>query len=278
MGSRSRRLTIVTATLYQNPTGLGSSPPSQRERRQRRGLSPSPPPSSTGCAAPTVSTATAALRSDALLASVDLGLPDSVHGLVLSRLDRLPDPVKLTLKVASVIGRVFELDLLRDAHPATVEHDALEGQLSTLAQRHFARLETPAPQVAYIFKHNITQEAVYQTLLHSQQQTLHGRVARALEALRPDAVERLAHHFHSGDLARPTVRRQALHYLDAAAHHAQRDYANETALAQLDRALALETRWGWLKTKIEVLHLLGRREEERAVLEQLAQVENAPPL
>ncbi len=218
-----------------------------------------------------------ALRPDADLASVDLGLPDSVHGLVLSRLDRLPEPVKLTLKVASVIGRVFELDLLRDAHPATIERDALDGQLSTLTQRHFARLETPAPQVAYIFKHNITQEAVYQTLLYRQQRTLHGRVARALETLRPDAVDRLAHHFHSGDLARPAVRRKALHYLDAAAHHAQRDYANETALAQLDRALALETRWAWLKTKIEVLHLLGRRDEERAVLEELAGVEDVPP-
>ncbi len=217
-----------------------------------------------------------ALRPDADLASVDLGLPDSVHGLVLSRLDRLPEPVKLTLKVASVIGRVFEVELLRDAHPATVDSDSLESQLSTLAERHFARLETPSPQVAYIFKHNITQEAVYQTLLYRQQRTLHGRVARALEILRPDAVERLAHHFHSGDLARPAVRRKALHYLDAAAHQAQRDYANETALAQLDRALALETRWPWLKTKIEVLHLLGRRDEERAVLEELAGAGGVP--
>lgn len=218
------------------------------------------------------------LRDDADLAAVDLGLPDSVHGLVLSRLDRLPEPTKLTLKVASVIGRTFEVDVLARAHPASpgagAESSTLDAQLATLAERHFARLETAGPQVAYIFKHNITQEAVYKMLLHAQQQALHARVASALETLQPDAVERLAHHFHSSDLAQPSVRNKALHYLDAAGHKAQRDYANETALRYFDSALALDVRPSWLRAKVELLHLLGRRDSEAAALDALLKLES----
>ena len=58
------------------------------------------------------------LAENAPLSAVQVGVPSSIHGLVLSRLDRLPEIAKLTLKVASVIGRVFELDLLAAAHPS----------------------------------------------------------------------------------------------------------------------------------------------------------------
>src|SRR5690606_16365438 len=105
------------------------------------------------------------LASEISLASVNLGLTDSIHGLVLARLDRLPEPSKLTLKVASVVGRVFDFDLLARVHPLGVDEPTLLAQLEMLNRRDFARLERPRPQLAYIFKHNITQEVVYRTLL-----------------------------------------------------------------------------------------------------------------
>ncbi|RME61049.1 MAG: hypothetical protein D6790_08400, partial [Caldilineae bacterium] len=98
------------------------------------------------------------LAPDASLSAVRLGLPDSVHGIVLARLDRLPEDHKLTLKVASVIGRVFEFDLLAAAHPAAPDENRLFAQVETLSRRDFARLERPYPRVSYIFKHSITQE------------------------------------------------------------------------------------------------------------------------
>ena len=208
------------------------------------------------------------LNPHANLSAIDLGIPDTVHGIVLSRLDRLPEPVKLTLKVASVIGRIFEFDLLASAYPVAAERDTLFQHIEVLAARDFARVETPEPNPSYIFKHNITQEAVYRTLVEVQQQDLHWSVAQVLEQLQPEAVERLAHHFYNSNLARDDVRERACHYLDAAGRRAQREYANETALTYFDHALALEERWEWLKAKVEVLHILGRREEENRALEK----------
>lgn len=207
------------------------------------------------------------LAAEAQLAGVDLGIPDSIYGIVLSRLDRLPEIYKLTLKVASVIGRVFEFELLARAHPLQLEQATLIAQIQGVEGRDFVRLEAPQPQLSYMFKHNITQEVVYQTLLENQQRELHQAVGEVLEELQPEAVERLAYHYrHSG------IQPKALFYLDKAAYKAQQEYANEMALNYYDQALAIEERWEWLKGKIEVLHILGRREEEQATLELLEAV------
>ena len=216
------------------------------------------------------------LAPDAPLSTANLGLPDSIHGIVLSRLDRLPPSAQLTVKVASVIGRVFEYELLAQAHPARPGPAELQGQLALLSDREFARLEQPEPRLAYIFKHNITQEVVYKTLLENQRQELHQAIGELLERLWPDAVERLAFHFRHSDLTRPQVREKTLDYLDAAARRAQREYANETALNYIDRALALEQRWEWLRAKVQVLHILGRRQEEAQALRALAQLAETP--
>jgi class 3 adenylate cyclase/tetratricopeptide (TPR) repeat protein len=137
-----------------------------------------------------------ALAQDAQLSAVDLGIPDSIHGIVLSRTDRLPEAHKLTLKVASVIGRVFEFDLLARSYPIRSGREKLREQMGLLETRDFARLEMPPPRLTYMFKHNITQEVAYETLLEDQQRELHRAVGRALEALHPEAVERLAYHFY----------------------------------------------------------------------------------
>jgi len=218
------------------------------------------------------------LRADASIAAADLGLPDSIHGAVLSRLDRLPEAEKLTLKVAGVIGRSFEFDMLAASHPAQPEESTLLDQVARLIERGFARVETPEPQLSYTFRHNITQEVAYRTLLERQRTDLHFAVAQTLEAQQPDSIERLAHHFSNGDLTQPPVRVGALRYLGEAADRAKRDYANETALSYYDRALTLDPRWGWLKSKVDVLHLMGRREDEESVLTLLDAAPEADPV
>ncbi len=211
------------------------------------------------------------LAPNAQLSAVDLGIPDSIHGVVLSRIDRLPEAHKATLKVASVIGRAFELDLLAQAHPAQPSRDTLLGQIELLETRDFAHLETPPPRLAYMFKHNITQEVAYETLLEAQQRELHQTVANALEGLRPDVVEQLAYHY-----SRSGVRHKMMFYLDKAARKAQREYANETALNYYSQALALEERWEWRKGQVEISHILGRRAEEQVALRTLEGAPSAP--
>lgn len=197
------------------------------------------------------------------LAAANLGLPDSIHGLVLARLDRLLDAHKLTLKVASVIGRIFQFQLLVLSHPVETDPEVLLQQIEAIEAREFTRLETPLPDLTHIFKHNVTRDVAYDTLLEAQQRQLHQAVAEVMELLLPEAVEQLAYHF-----SRAKVRDKTLFYLDKAAHKAQHDYANETALHYYRQALDLEDRWQWRKSQIEVLHILGRREEEWAALER----------
>lgn len=213
------------------------------------------------------------LAPDARLSAVALELPDSVQGMVLARMDRLPEQHKSTLKVASVIGRTFGFDILHTAHPAKPAPENLEAQLTTLEQRDFTRPEAPPPQLAYMFKHNATQEAAYDTLLEAQQRDLHRAVGNVLEKFQPEAVEQLAYHFARGG---PEARPQALVYLDKAARKSQREYANETALHYYAQALALEPRWEWRKGQIEILHILGRREDEHNALRALEADAAAP--
>jgi tetratricopeptide (TPR) repeat protein/class 3 adenylate cyclase len=211
------------------------------------------------------------LDPDVPLTAADLGLPDSIHGLVLARLDRLLEGHKLTIKVASVIGRIFQFQILARSHPVETDEAVLLRQAEDIERREFIRLETPPPQQAHIFRHNITRDVAYQSLLERQQRELHRAVAEALEGTLPDAVEQLAYHF-----SRARVRDKTLFYLDKAARKAQRDYANQTALNYYGQALALEENWEWRRGQIQVLHTLGRREEERASLERLAEDPDAP--
>jgi tetratricopeptide (TPR) repeat protein len=168
----------------------------------------------------------------AQLPTVDLGLPDSVEGVVLSRIDRLPDAHKLTLRVASVIGRTFALDLLTQAHPLQLGMDAVQQHVDLLETHDFTALEAPPPKPVYIFKHNVTRDVAYETLLFAQRQQLHRAVGYALELLAPEATEQLAFHTFLGeDWPR------ALRYQMLAGERAQKLFANHEGIAHLNTAL-----------------------------------------
>ncbi len=209
------------------------------------------------------------LKSQTSLSAAAIGLPDSIHGIVLARLDRLPNAVQLTVKTASVIGRDFELDVLQHAHPQRIDQAQLAAHLAALEARDFARIESVEPAPVYRFKHNITQEVAYQTLLDRQRRQLHQIVGETLEALQPQAVDRLALHFYYSDTNDSHVRAKSLHYLDVAAQQAKLDYANQIALNYLTRALKLERSWPRVRDQVELLHILGRRDEEAQALKML---------
>ena len=211
------------------------------------------------------------LAPDASAVAGVLGLSDNIHDLVQSRLDRLDDAHQLTMKVASVIGRDFELNLLAAVHPAGADPRALEEQMEAITARDLVRLSQATPVRTYSFKHHITQEVMYEILPGNQQRTLHGAVGEALEGWQPEAVERLAYHF-----SRSTRVDRAVFYLDRAGYKAQRAYANQIALRYYDQALTFENRWEWHEHKAEVLHILGQPQEEREALETLQMAPGAP--
>ncbi|GAB4431404.1 MAG: adenylate/guanylate cyclase domain-containing protein [Anaerolineae bacterium] len=110
-------------------------------------------------------------------------LPDNIEGLVLARIDRLPPEKQLTLKVAAVIGRTFAYTTLSETlreHMA-VTGDLLKAYLDELHHLALTPLDVPEPDLTYIFKHLITQEVAYETLLFAQRRQLHTSVAEWYE-------------------------------------------------------------------------------------------------
>jgi predicted ATPase len=200
-----------------------------------------------------------------------LNLPDSVYSAVLSRIDRLPESQKLTLKAASVVGQIFDLDMLLRIHPLQLSAEALRDHVHALEQRDFIQRESAPPGTIYAFRHNITQEVTYTTMLEEQRRYLHQAVGQAMEALQPTAVEWLAYHYSRAD-----VREKMLLYLDLAARKSRYEYANETALIYYAQALQHEQRWEWHYGRAATYHILGQREAEEQALQLLEMAPDAP--
>jgi class 3 adenylate cyclase/tetratricopeptide (TPR) repeat protein len=168
-----------------------------------------------------------------------LTFPDTVQGAITSRVDRLPPAVQLTLKVASVIGRVFAVETLRAVHPIDGESEALPDHLQTLERLDLTPLEAPDPELAYIFKHIITQQVVYDLMLFAQRQSIHRAVAeyheRRHSADLAGLYPILAHHWgKTGDAGKTQF------YLDGAGDLALQSGAYQEAVAFLEKADLLE--------------------------------------
>lgn len=111
-----------------------------------------------------------------------LALPHNVQGVITARIDKLPPDQQLTLKVASVIGRVFPLETVDAIHPSEGDRSDLTSQLAHLDSLQLTPLETPAPSLAYIFKHPLTHEVAYNLVLFEQRRQLHLRAAEWYES------------------------------------------------------------------------------------------------
>ena len=216
-------------------------------------------------------------------------LPDTLQGLILARIDRLPPDRQFTLKVASVIGRTFtysplQATLGRFAPPAV---STLPSHLQELAQRHLTLKEAADPELTYIFKHIITHEVAYQTLLFAQRQEIHRAVAEWYERLvddevageTPDALAAylplLVYHYHHAE--DPEKER---HYARLTGQLAAARYANDEAITYLGRALELTPandpagRYELLLAREKIYDVQGAREaqlQDLKVLERLAE-------
>lgn len=170
-------------------------------------------------------------------------LPNTVQGAVTSRIDRLAPSQQLTLKVASVIGRVFPFRVLRDIHPIESNKSGLVDDLNTLETLDLTPLESTEPELAYLFKHIITQEVAYNLMLFSQRRELHRAAAEWYERAQANNLipfyPILAHHWGKAEIVE-----KSLHYLSEAGQHALRLGASREAQTFLDQALSLTAHEG----------------------------------
>jgi adenylate cyclase len=161
--------------------------------------------------------------------------PWTVQSIVLSRVDRLSPPLKDVLQTAAVIGSVFERRVLAQT---LRQESELDRRLWALEEAALIYPERALPQVEYRFRHDLAQAAIYANLPRRRCEILHGRVASALESLysanRDEVCEQIAFHYDRAGLAG-----QAIPYLLQAGRKAQRNSANEAAIAHLRRGLEL---------------------------------------
>jgi ABC-type oligopeptide transport system substrate-binding subunit/class 3 adenylate cyclase len=194
----------------------------------------------------------------------NLSIPDTVQGVILARIDRLEEDVRSTMQMASVIGRSFVYRLLQAiaapgrgeafaekpavttrvapgeapvvANDLTTNASPLLRHLVVLQRADLVREKAVRPELEYIFKHSLAQEAAYGSLLLERRREFHRRTGEALEALFADRQEEfyglLAHHFDRAEQAE-----KAVHYLMAAGDKARLEEALEEAARFYQRAV-----------------------------------------
>ena len=138
-------------------------------------------------------------------AIADIAVPDTLAGVITARLDRLDETSKRTAQTAAVIVREFGFAVLSDVHEARTELDAA---LEMLQQRELVR-EKDMPHQIYMFKHVLTQETAYGSLLMSKRRDLHRRVAACLERTDPDRINEIAAEYQSKGIAFVGINRRA---------------------------------------------------------------------
>jgi class 3 adenylate cyclase/predicted ATPase len=164
-----------------------------------------------------------------------LGIPSTLKGWLLARLDRL-GTAKGIAQVASVIGREVFMDLLLDV--VEVGQADLARDLECLVQSEIIlRRGLPSNNV-YFFKHALIQQAAYESVLNRDARQLHGKIAEVLESKFPDLSERqpevVAFHFERAELPE-----RAIDYWQRAAERSIKNSANIEAIAHLKRGLKL---------------------------------------
>lgn len=164
-----------------------------------------------------------------------LELPSSLHTLILSRIDRLTDMQNVTIKTASIIGRLFSLTWLQGYYPALGEMDRIKLDLANLANLDLTSIEAPEPELTYLFKHVIIHEVVYESLDYVTKAHLHEQLAKFIENLSTDRyLDLLAFHYtHSRNIEKQRE------YLRKAGDAAQAAFANQAALDYFARLLPI---------------------------------------
>ena len=169
-----------------------------------------------------------------LLLPQAIRLPTTVQAVLAARIDRLPPEDKRLLQTAAVVGTEVPLSLLQAI--AELPEATLHDGLAHLQAAEFLYETRLFPEQVYTFKHALTHEVAYGSLLLERRRGLHGRLVEALEALAPERaaeqVERLAHHAVRGE-----VWAKAVPYCQQAGARAYDRAAFREAVTSFEQAL-----------------------------------------
>ena len=169
-------------------------------------------------------------------AAEGLQIPATVQGVLAARIDRLAAEEKALLQQLSVIGREFAFSLARQV--VDKSDDDLNRLLGALQRKEFLYEQPAFPEIEFIFKHALTQEVAYNSLLHERRKTIHERTAQTIELIYQHELDDhygdLAHHYsRSGNVEK------AIEYLLLAGAQAAQRSANAEAVNHFGTAVRL---------------------------------------
>lgn len=204
--------------------------------------------------------------------TANIAIPDTIQSLITVGLDRLPESARRTVQTAAVIGRTFEEELL----VAVVGRPGVRNDLRELVGRDLIRVLHNGSQAEFTFRHALTQEAAYGTLLSKHRRAAHRRVAEVLEEVSADRLEEVApqlvlHFSEAGEDAR------TLTYAAMAGDAAARLHANAEAEGHYRAGLDVARRIGAASQIVRrmyegrgsALELLGRYDDAIANYEEM---------
>ena len=187
--------------------------------------------------------------------ATDIQVPDTVQGIIAARMDRLEDNLKRTMQVASVIGREFAFRILQTI---TGMREEIKSYLLNLQGLEFIYEKSLFPELEYIFKHALTQEVAYNSLLLKRRSEIHQRIAEAIEKLYAERLEEffemLAYHYSRGEDFK-----KAVQYLKLSGDRATRNHSVYEAYRfyteAVDTLSQLPETEEYKKEKLDVLNL-----------------------
>jgi len=191
-----------------------------------------------------------------------LEIPSSVQGVLAARMDRLSEGLKRTIQVASVIGRDFTFRILSYVMELG---DELRVHLTRLVELEILHEKAIYPELEYTFKHALTHEVAYNSLLRQRRQEIHCQIGKAIEELYADRLEEyyevLAYHYGRSD--HPL---KAIDYLISAGQKSNQKGASQSAFEFFDKAIEIaESKGVELEGEKEVRLHEGRSKSKFAI-------------
>jgi tetratricopeptide (TPR) repeat protein len=215
------------------------------------------------------------LNKDVLHAEV----PTTIQGIIAARIDRLEDDLKRTMQVAAVIGKDFVYRILQRI---TDIGEDLKDNLRSLQGLELIYQKRLFPELEFVFKHALTQEVAYNSLLEQRRKEIHARIGAAIEELYSERLEEfygiLAYHF-----SRSEDHRRAYKYLELSAKKAMGCYSHTEAYDLFTKAIqkleslpdSVENRREGIALRLSMANpmtVLGFPEKSLEILQQVEQL------
>ena len=208
----------------------------------------------------------------------ELAVPGTILSIIMSRIDRLDENLKYILQCASVIGREFSFPLLNGITGGGI---ALHEDLEKLKELELIYDKGPSPEPEYIFKHSLTQEATYNSLLLGRRKELHISIGKMLENMHKSRLEEyyetLAYHFYQGE-----DKEKSLQYMTLAGDKAFRLHSTREAMEFYQKAIELimkqpeteENKLARANLTLKLTRVLRFFESPKNILDMLKSIED----